>query len=60
MHSSSDFEKNMSATATAYITHCIDLLIDSSNVICWTCPFVILEVSGLFCRFYSISDEKSC
>ena len=29
-------------------------------VICWTSPFVILGVLGLFCHFYSIFDEKSC
>ena len=27
---------------------------DFSTVICWTNPFVILGVSGLFCRFCSI------
>ena len=32
---------------------------DSSTVICWICPFVILGVSGLFCHFYSIFDGKS-
>ena len=32
----------------------------SSTVICWTSPFFILEVSGLFCRFYFILDGKSC
>ena len=32
------------------LTHC--LLIDSSAVISWTSPYVILGVSGLFCRFY--------
>ena len=36
------------------------ILVDSSTVICWTSPFVILGVSGLFCRFYSIFDGKSC
>ena len=41
-----------------HLTHCI--LVDSSTVICWTCPFVILEVSGLLCHFYSILDGKSC
>ena len=35
-------------------------LVDSSTVICWTSPFVILGVSGLFCHFYSIFDRKSC
>ena len=28
------------------LTHCI--LVDSSIVICWKSPFVILRVSGLF------------
>ena len=31
------------------LTHCI--LVDSSTVICWTSPVVILGVLGLFCRF---------
>ena len=38
------------------LTHCI--LVDSSNVKCWTSPFVILGVSGLFCPFYSIFHGK--
>ena len=41
-----------------YITHCI--LVDSSTVVYWMSLFVILRVSGLFCRLYSISDGKSC
>ena len=41
-----------------FLTHCI--LVDSSIVICWISLFVILGVSGLFCHFYSIFDEKSC
>ena len=36
--------------------HCI--LVDSSTVIYWTSPFVILEVSDPFCRFYSVIDGK--
>ena len=40
------------------LTHCI--LVDSSTVICWMGPFIILGVSGLFCCFYSIFDGKSC
>ena len=40
------------------LTHCI--LVDSSTVICWMGPFVILGVSGLFCYFYSIFGGKSC
>ena len=39
------------------LTHCI--MLDSSTVTCWTSPFVILGVSGQFCRFYSIFDGKS-
>ena len=31
-------------------------LVDSSTVICWTSPFVILGVSGLLSRFYSMFD----
>ena len=42
------------STVLRKITYCI--LVDSSTVICWTNPFVILGVSGLFCRFYSILD----
>ena len=40
------------------LTHCI--LIDSSTVICWTSPFAILGVSGLFCHFYTVFVGKSC
>ena len=29
------------------------ILVDYSAVICWTSPFVILGVSGIFFRFYS-------
>ena len=39
------------------LTHCI--LVDSSTLIFCTSPFVILGVSGLFCRFHSILDGKS-
>ena len=38
------------------LTHCI--LVDSSTIICWTSPFVILGVSGLLCHFYSVFDES--
>ena len=38
------------------LTHFI--LIDSSTVICWTSPFVILGVLGLFCLFHSIFSWK--
>ena len=37
-------------------THCI--LVDSSAVIGWMSPFVILGVSCLFCHFYSILMEN--
>ena len=40
------------------ITDCI--LVDSSTVICWTSPFVIIGVPALFCRFDSNFDGKSC
>ena len=36
------------------------ILVDSSTVVCWMSPFVILGVSGLFGRCYSIFDGKSC
>ena len=42
--------------ADLIIIHCI--WIDSSTVVCWTHPFLILGVSGLFCHFYSIFDGK--
>ena len=35
------------------LTYCI--LVHSSTVLCWTCPFVLLGVSGQFCRF-PVSD----
>ena len=38
------------AEAMLWLTLCI--LVDASTFICWTSPFVILAVSGLFCRFY--------
>ena len=43
-------------TIRCNLTQCI--LVDSPTVICWTNPFVILRVLGLFCRFYSIFDGK--
>ena len=43
--------------SNTYMTHC--KLVDSSTVICWTNPFVILGVSDVLCHFYSISDGKS-
>ena len=33
-------------------------MVDSSTVVCLTSPFVILGVSGLLCRFYSILMEN--
>ena len=41
---------------TDSLTHC--LVVDSSSVICWMNPFVILGLSGLVCGFYSIFDGK--
>ena len=32
------------------LTYCI--LLDSSTAICWTSPFVIFGVPGLFCHFF--------
>ena len=32
---------------------------DSSTVLFWTSPFVILGVSGLFCCFYSIFEANN-
>ena len=43
--------------AKTLLTKCI--LVDSSTVICWMSPFVILGVTSLFCHFYSIFDGKS-
>ena len=36
------------------------ILTDSSTAIFWTKALVVLGVSGLFCRFYSIFGGKSC
>ena len=47
---------NINSNASILI-HC--MLVDSSIVIRWTSPFVILGVSGLFCRLCSISDWKN-
>ena len=33
--------------------------VDSSIIICWTSHYVILGVSGLLCRFYSIFDGNA-
>ena len=38
---------------TVWLTHCHCILVDSSIVIHVSWTFVILGVSGLFCRFYS-------
>ena len=43
---------------TLILTHCI--LVGFSTVLFWTSPSVILEISDLFCRFYSSFDWKSC
>ena len=45
-------------TAGLLLTHCI--LVDSSTVICWMSPYVVLGVSCLFCPFHSICDGKFC
>ena len=39
------------------LSHCI--LVDSSTVICWTSPYVILGLAGLFWDFYSIFEANS-
>ena len=39
------------------LIHC--LLVDSLAVTCWTSPFVILGLSGLFCHFYSIIEANT-
>ena len=51
-------DNSMRIKLLSNLTHCI--LIDFSTVICWMSPFIILGVSGLFCHFCSIFDEKSC
>ena len=38
------------------LTQCI--LVDYSTIVCWTSPFVILGVLGLFCHFYTIFYGK--
>ena len=49
----------MMLIAYILLTHC--LLMDSSTVICCrTSPFVIVGVSGVFCRCYSSFDGNSC
>ena len=40
------------------LTHCI--LVDSSTVSCLTTPFVILGLSGLFCRFLFLMENSVC
>ena len=51
------YEKACPSRSTSFrLIHYI--LVDSSIVLCWKSPFVILGVSGLFCRFF-ISDGKS-
>ena len=49
---------NYLSPQSPYLSYCI--LVDSSTVICWMSPFVILGVSDLFCHFYSIFDGKFC
>ena len=38
----------------------LNLLYTGGPFHCWTSPFVVLGVSGLFYRLYSISGGKSC
>ena len=42
------------------LNHCTCVLLDSSTLIYWRSPDVILWVSGLLCRFYSIFEGKAC
>ena len=42
----------------ALLTHCV--LVDSPSVIYWTILYVILGLSGLFCRCISIFVGKPC
>ena len=39
------------------LTQCI--LVDSSTIVSWTGPFVILGVSGIFCRLHSVFDGNA-
>ena len=40
------------------LTHSIH--VDTSTDICWISPCVILRMTGLFCRLYSIFDGRQC
>ena len=51
-----------SGDAVMYSFSQVDLIlfkVNSSTVICWMSPFVILDVSGQIYCFYSIFDDKS-
>ena len=50
-------QQEQQLTTGSILTHCI--LVDSSTVKCWTDPFVILGVLGLFCHFYPSFDRIS-
>ena len=43
-------------SGTLSLTRCI--LVDSSTVICWMSPFVILGMSDVFCRFIQFLMEN--
>ena len=53
-------EQTLTGAISGDIRLAHNILMDSSNVICWTSPFVTLGVMGLFCGFNSIFDGKSC
>ena len=40
-----------------HLTYCI--LLDSSTVVCWVSPFVILRVLGLFCHLFLMENPVS-
>ena len=41
-----------------HLTH--GILVDSSSVLYWVSPFINSGVFGVFCRFFSNFDKKSC
>ena len=48
---------NTHENVPCFLFHCI--LVDSSTVICWTSPFVIVEVSVLYVAFILFLMENS-
>ena len=52
------YESGALLTALRGLAPCI--FENSSTVICWACPFIILGLLSLFCRFDSVFDGKSC